>query len=239
MLCERGPSGYGSAPARNPRHDPIRPSQRSQGAIAAPAAVIHAAFFYQPGCDECERSEHDLQYIQEKYPQVEIRRLNIKEEAALNQYLCQKAGVPEDKHLTAPALFVGVATCWAIRCGHKASRPYSRPMSQPGAPGPGPVGRRNRAAAEQTIAARFRSFGLLTVVGAGLLDGVNPCAFATIIFLISYLTAYERKRWEILATGLAFTLGVFLDLSRRGVWVAQVRGQPPLSQCHRQVDLWP
>jgi cytochrome c biogenesis protein CcdA len=47
-------------------------------------------------------------------------------------------------------------------------------------------------------------------VGAGLLDGVNPCAFATMIFLISYLAVRKRQGRELLATGIAFTLGVFL-----------------------------
>jgi cytochrome c biogenesis protein CcdA len=40
------------------------------------------------------------------------------------------------------------------------------------------------------------------VVLAGLLDGLNPCAFATLIFSVSYLTASERCGWEILAVGI-------------------------------------
>jgi len=48
------------------------------------------------------------------------------------------------------------------------------------------------------------------VIGAGLLDGINPCAFATMIFLISYLSVRKRQGRELLATGGAFTLGVFL-----------------------------
>ncbi|MFH1086757.1 MAG: hypothetical protein V1772_13470, partial [Chloroflexota bacterium] len=63
---------------------------------------------------------------------------------------------------------------------------------------------------EAGIAQRFQSFGLLTLVGAGLLDGVNPCAFATMIFLISYLSLNKRRGRALLATGGAFTLGVFL-----------------------------
>jgi cytochrome c biogenesis protein CcdA len=48
------------------------------------------------------------------------------------------------------------------------------------------------------------------VVGAGLLDGVNPCAFATMVFLISYLSVRKRAGRELLATGAAFTVGVFI-----------------------------
>jgi cytochrome c biogenesis protein CcdA len=48
------------------------------------------------------------------------------------------------------------------------------------------------------------------VLGAGLLDGINPCAFTTIIFLISYLSLVGASRQRILYTGGAFTLAVFL-----------------------------
>jgi cytochrome c biogenesis protein CcdA len=51
---------------------------------------------------------------------------------------------------------------------------------------------------------------VLTIVVSGLVDGLNPCAFATLIFFIAYLSANGRRGREILAVGGAFTLGVFL-----------------------------
>jgi cytochrome c biogenesis protein CcdA len=45
---------------------------------------------------------------------------------------------------------------------------------------------------------------------AGLVDGLNPCAFATIIFFVSYLTLSGHKGKQILLTGASFTVGVFL-----------------------------
>jgi cytochrome c biogenesis protein CcdA len=61
-----------------------------------------------------------------------------------------------------------------------------------------------------SIIERFRSFGLLTVLAAGLVDGLNPCAFATIVFFISYLAFVGRQGREVLTVGSAFALGVFL-----------------------------
>ncbi len=46
---------------------------------------------------------------------------------------------------------------------------------------------------------------------AGLLDGINPCAFTTLIFLISYLRLLGRKGREVLKIGLSFTLAVFIS----------------------------
>ena len=59
------------------------------------------------------------------------------------------------------------------------------------------------------ILERFRHLSPLAVLGAGLIEGLNPCGFATIIFLISYLAFAGLKNRQILAVGLAFTFGVF------------------------------
>lgn len=58
-----------------------------------------------------------------------------------------------------------------------------------------------------------KAFSTLTsgiVAGAGLLDGINPCAFTTIIFLISYLSLVGVSRRRMLYTGGVFTIAVFL-----------------------------
>ncbi|MBM4464157.1 MAG: hypothetical protein FJ014_01080 [Chloroflexi bacterium] len=63
---------------------------------------------------------------------------------------------------------------------------------------------------ERSIIERFKSFGVFTVVFAGLVGVLNLCAFATLIFFVSYLTLSGRKGREVLVVGAAFTLGVFL-----------------------------
>ena len=47
------------------------------------------------------------------------------------------------------------------------------------------------------------------VIGAGLLDGINPCAFSTMLFLISMLAVAGRTRKEILVIGIVYSLTVF------------------------------
>jgi len=171
---------------------------------------IHAAYFYQTGCDECDRAERDIKYIVEKYAQVKVQRFDVKEDAALNEYLSLRAGVPPDKHLTAPALFVGDGYLVGDEIGASAIEALIQPYLASGAPEPWAGWEADKPVAEKTIVQRFRSLGLWTVIGAGLLDGVNPCAFATMIFLVSYLSIRKREGPELLATGAAFTAGVFL-----------------------------
>lgn len=64
--------------------------------------------------------------------------------------------------------------------------------------------------AESLILSRFESFSIYAVMAAGLLDGVNPCAFTTIVFFISFLALVGYKRREMFFAGTSFTAAVFL-----------------------------
>jgi len=175
-------------------------------ACSAPTPVW-AAYFYQVGCQECSRAEADIQYIRALHPQLTIEEFNIYDDAALAQWLAERAGRVED--LYTPALFIGAE----MLIGPEEITPQNLTMlierySEDGAPR---IWRDfDPDTMEQGLIERFRSFGPLTVVFAGLVDGLNPCAFATLIFFVSYLTLSGRKGRDALMVGAAFTLGVFL-----------------------------
>jgi len=63
---------------------------------------------------------------------------------------------------------------------------------------------------ERTVESEFKSFGPWAVIGAGLIDGINPCAFVVLVLLISFLTVAGESRPQTARIGLAFTLAVFL-----------------------------
>jgi cytochrome c biogenesis protein CcdA len=63
----------------------------------------------------------------------------------------------------------------------------------------------------------FNALTLGIVMAAGLLDGVNPCAFTTIVFLVSYLTLFGAGTRKIVVTGLIFTSAVFLTYFLMGL----------------------
>ncbi|MBM3255244.1 MAG: DUF1573 domain-containing protein [Candidatus Omnitrophica bacterium] len=60
------------------------------------------------------------------------------------------------------------------------------------------------------LVSRFNNFRPLAIAGAGLIDGINPCAFTVIVFFISFLALQRYKKREIALVGLAFILSVFL-----------------------------
>jgi len=201
------------------------PTAAPQGAAEAPP--IHGVYFYQSGCDVCDRANHELRYLTEKYPQVVIARHDVREDAALNQFLCDRYGVPDERHLTAPILFLGNGYLLGDDIRTPAMEALAAPLAGSGFPDPTVGWDSARQTAEQSIVERFQSLGLLTVVGAGLLDGVNPCAFATMIFLMSYLSVRRRKGKALLATGAAFTLGVFLTYLAVGFGLLRFLGSLP------------
>ncbi|PZC53047.1 MULTISPECIES: cytochrome c biogenesis CcdA family protein [unclassified Mesotoga] len=61
----------------------------------------------------------------------------------------------------------------------------------------------------QRITERYDQFSIFVVLGAGLIDGINPCAFVVLIFLVSYLYYVGRGRNEILIAGIFFAIGIF------------------------------
>jgi cytochrome c biogenesis protein CcdA len=64
---------------------------------------------------------------------------------------------------------------------------------------------------------RFSRYSFISILTAGIIDGINPCAIATMIFLISFLATQKRKRSEVLVIGLSFTATVFFTYLLMGI----------------------
>jgi thiol-disulfide isomerase/thioredoxin len=60
------------------------------------------------------------------------------------------------------------------------------------------------------LLAYFRTFESFAVISAGLTDGINPCAFASIVFFISFLSLQGYKKRELIIIGLTFIFTVFI-----------------------------
>lgn len=189
-----------------------------EAAACETQAPIWAAYFYQVGCQECSRAEVDIRYIRQRYPQLVVEAFNIYEQAALAQWLAERAGRTD---LHTPALFVGDDAL----IGEREITPQNlqalvEKYATTGAekvwadfnPETGLAG----------LVERFRAIGPLTVFLAGLVDGLNPCAFATLIFFIAYLAAGGYKERQVLTVGGAFIAGVFLAYLTVGLGLYKV-----------------
>jgi cytochrome c biogenesis protein CcdA len=168
---------------------------------------IYLAYFYQVGCKECSRAHADLQYLQGQYPQLVIQEFNIYEDTGLANWMAQRTGRENDFRV--PAVFIGdQAFVGDAEITTQNLEPVIQSLTASGSPAVWED--YNAQEGTSALVARFSSMGWLAVVFAGLIDGLNPCAFATIIFFISYLTLSGRKGSQVLITGACFTVGVFL-----------------------------
>lgn len=65
------------------------------------------------------------------------------------------------------------------------------------------------AGVKDRIVSDFKNFKMLPVAVAALADGINPCAFAGIIFLVSYLSMVLKKtRRAVFNFGMGYSAGV-------------------------------
>jgi cytochrome c biogenesis protein CcdA/thiol-disulfide isomerase/thioredoxin len=177
------------------------------GQLAAP---VYLGYFFSPGCSECDRVSYDLAYLEKQYPNLEVRKFDLNTCAALNEAMSERAGVPPEERLLTPAVFIGDEYLVGDELTVERLEEVIKAHGEGGCIPPWEGLEEESPAAINRIIQRFKSFSFVAVLGAGLLDGLNPCAFTTIIFFVSYLAAMERKGREILLVGAAFTAAVFL-----------------------------
>jgi cytochrome c biogenesis protein CcdA len=168
------------------------------------------AYFAEAGCSECDAVSAALEQVQKRYPALVIHELDIFEDLELNLCLSEMLDVPENQRHDAPAVFVG-SDYLVGKDVH-----YQNLMQL--------VGKYAETGAEPVWDTCQPDEVQLpppppwwAVILPGLADGINPCAFATIIFFVSYLSLIERKGRDIILVGIAFTLAVFLSYLAFGI----------------------
>jgi cytochrome c biogenesis protein CcdA/HEAT repeat protein/glutaredoxin len=181
---------------------------------------LEVVYFHKPGCQECAKTKQLLSALKTDFPLIEIHEHNILDTSGtvLNQALCARLGAPSTRHSIAPAVFtqagfsigpdISPASLGKLMADTMATAQddsWSR-IDEP-----------EIAAAAKAVDRRYESITLPVVLIGGLLDGINPCAFATIIFFLSYLQVARRTPREMLMVGAAFISAVFLAYLAAGL----------------------
>jgi hypothetical protein len=178
--------------------------------------VVRAVLFWSENCSHCHAViAETLPPLQERYgSQLDVRIVEVSDPTRYELWLAaiETFQVPPER-VAVPMLVIGDE---GLVGEEVHARSLEALIARHTATGAEAVWEGREATQSEvassisSIVERFRSFGLLTVLVAGLVDGLNPCAFATIVFFISYLAFVGRRRREVLAVGVAFTAGVFL-----------------------------
>lgn len=229
--------------------DPARETPESSvttNAVAASAPqsalnAVRVVYFYQVGCGECAQAQAWLEELHAAMPELAIERHDIHDPAAmrLNESLADRFSLPEDERLLAPAVFTraGALVRDNISFGSLADLLDTALSSPPGEWYP-VLDTAQTDASDSSIRRRFEGMTLPIVLVAGLLDGVNPCAFATILFFLSYLHVARRTPAQMLQVGLAFALAIFLTYLGLGIGFAEALSRAAAVRAVAEIFNW-
>jgi cytochrome c biogenesis protein CcdA len=194
-------------------HAPTEEEKRSQ-------KIVYGAFFYTHGCLHCEGIKKKLGEWAPKVPDLRIGTFDMtkEENKRIGEALFDIYRLPESKRGDIVKLYIGEDYLSGDEFRYEDLEKLVSKYQGKVAPPPWEkVTQEALKTGEQKIVERFKQFSLWGVLIAGLIDGLNPCAFATIVFLVSYLSFLGKKNKEILTYGIIFTFGVFIAYIIAGV----------------------
>jgi thiol-disulfide isomerase/thioredoxin len=171
------------------------------------AFSVDLAYFYQKGCPKCDRANSLLKYLMNKYPGLHVKEidLNTPDGKRLNETLSNRLNLPPEKRLIAPSIFIDNDNLSPEELTESKVEGLIQKYEETTTKSVLQVEKGEIKKAEESIVKRYKSLGVLAILSAGLIEGMNPCAFATLIFFISYLTMVGRKRKEIFWVGMGFS----------------------------------
>ncbi|MDT8391434.1 MAG: HEAT repeat domain-containing protein [Lentisphaeria bacterium] len=203
-------------PETNPNQDTLSIDTTPETTAPSPETErqsVKILVFYKPGCGDCRQLAKMLKSLERGKVILEIERWNINtpEGIQLNRVLCDRFGVSARQRGIAPAVFTSAGALAHGDITDSALRNLITAAAE------GPVKKGWSVAttgeerqAEQAIRDDFDHITFGFVLMNGLVDGINPCAFAALIFLLSYLSVTRKTTRAILAVGGAYTLAVFI-----------------------------
>ena len=198
---------------------------RTAEAARASNKTTHLAFFYSATCGQCRPARAAVKRLERAMPQLEVKWYDMSRQEArtLNAALSAILRLPESKSLRVPALFSSRGAIVGTKMRLEEAKELA--LAARGLRAPWEAVPKGLGAAK--LHELYRGFSFLTIILAGLVDGINPCAFAVIIFFLSYLAYLRKTRTEILLVGIVFTVAVFLTYLAIGLGVASLirRGQ--------------
>ena len=169
--------------------------------------------FYSSHCKACMSLEKDFfPVIEEKYKgRLEWEQLNTVDNPEALSLLISVTEQFGGKSALVPAVLVGdyflVGKNSIIQNLEMAIDSYLKTKAKP------------LSFLKKDLVDFFKKFSVFTIIGSGLVDGINPCAFAVIVFFVSFLAIYGYRRREIICVGIFYCLAVFITYLLIGLGV--------------------
>lgn len=164
---------------------------------------VTATLFYSTHCKACLKFKQEmLPEIKDKYAdKVEWKESNVDEDPDSLALLFSLSENFTGKEAYYPSVFVGnVFLAGTIEIQEGITQAIEIALARE---------RGYKSFYKKDLGEIFKSLSVLTVLGSGLIDGINPCAFAVIVFFVSFLSVYGYKRREVVCMGIFYCFAVF------------------------------
>lgn len=184
------------------------PCPDENSATGSQAQSICIYLFYGQGCPHCERVKPLIEELAVKYPLVQFKTYEVyfnTTNQAMFQDFNQRYGITE---AGVPTLFIGDRAL----IGETAIRTEleDRIVWYTGNPTICPAGYTKSGGLPQDISpSQSSDLTIPAILVAAVIDSINPCAFAVLIFLLAYLTSLGERR-RILVVGCTYIATVFV-----------------------------
>ena len=186
----------------------------SVSALSQAGVARRLVVFFSPNCHACIQAEKTVipKVAKEYAGRVEMEFRDITNVENYKFLLSLKAARKDTSIIAIPLFYfegnfmVGAKSVQELRNFIEASL-YNPPVPFP-----------------ETIVdlyENFNSFSPLVIFSAGLIDGINPCAFTVIVFFMSFLALQGYRKRELAVIGLTFIFAVFLTYLLLGVGIFQ------------------
>ena len=180
--------------------------------VTEEAKELYIAYFYQAGCKNCDNVYYLLNYLKNQYSSLIIKQYDISDSKNIELFesLCKKNKIEKSDWLKVPSIFTGEDYLISENITKINTEELIKKYLLKGTDSPEQIAESYIQEAKKDLVERFKGYTIFPLIFAGIIDGFNPCAFATIIFFLSYLTYTGRSKKDIIYIGLSFSLAVFL-----------------------------
>jgi len=195
---------------------------------ASSSQRVDAVFFYGDGCIHCENIRPYIDDLAAQYPGLNIRYLEVYHNATNQDYYSRLAAAYGIKSAGVPAFIIigKIALVGENSIREKAepaiielrlagaqvtAAPTQSPEITPGSPDPS------------------GNLTLFLVITGALVDSINPCAFAVLVFLLLSIIALESRKRVLVGGGIYIT-AVFVFYFFSGIGLFAVVQKSGFSQ---------
>lgn len=194
--------------------------------VSAENQSVKIYSFFGEGCPHCSKLKTFLDEMESKYPSLEVNEYEVyfnndnREvfQEISSAYGNQIEGVPtvfiDDKYIVGFSDSIGetieqeIVRCLEVDCGDPADKIKStETMKISGGKSPLEDPEKTKLKKNLTLSA---------VIGAALIDAINPCAFAVLIILLATICGAGSCRKALFA-GLAFTASIYISYLLMGI----------------------